>query len=1716
MRAVIACTLALVSALWLGLAHAQMDAAERVALAEAGARLPLASAGTVLRWAPEVDEVFFDLPDTSWVRLSIYSPSIDLDEVGDERYDDRPLEALFELTDGAGERLAHERYSLAPSGWVTLFDGLAREGLHVLRSQVLGHGKNVYLLQLETEFPDVALHGEQLTVNVSRRDWHPALVFPVDTSARCELGMYDGDGDDELEAVLVLPSGDRVRPPVSDDLAWSMQPLPRLQGLYTVLVRIPEQAFQGTNAVRFELRCGGERVALPLVPPVTLEAPAPGDIAVEVVDLQGRPVDIGYAIEGRYDRLVTLDDDDRYELVSIDTRGGAIEGARSVAFGPDGGFVRFVVDRAAQPAAMPVPVPDVRAELAPPLRVAVPLPLPRPAAVLAPHAAVLELGRVTSPDALLPCEPATVLLSVRNVGAQPTPYALRELVSAGLLLERVVLDAAHALTWNGALEPGDGVEHSYVLRMGAGEADTFALRADVDWLGASLADDGEVLRVVIEIELTLVPADRTLYADDTFVVEARLRNPLERDVRLWLTPTVSSRALLREGPALLDLPAGGEAVARFTLEGREAGAAAFQLNAHACDPAGGDVPSAGPPAALRVTLEAVPELPTPTLSTLVTVDLAARRLPVLDGLVVVSRLPEGARYQPGSSSVDGERVDDPRQVDGALVFDLAGRAVAQVSYTVLHDDAIVTSDADHALIARTPHPEVLIGDPTALELYQREAPTVVERVDRERIGTLIQEPADGAVVRSGASTRVSVDADLAHDVRLLVNGERVGDDRVAQRTLDNGLGRQTLDYIGVPLRAGPNTLRVESEAGGVVESDEVTVFLAGAPVAIGITPLTPLVADTVAPLRIEILVSDAWGVAPRDSYVTVDVAGGAIASRDADPQQAGHQVAFRDGRGVFELAPFGGSGRVTITAAVGLAVAEARFDVAAQPRPWIVNGIASAGVHVGDGLRFGVSGSVFARGTVFGDALLTLAAQAPLEPLGPQGDPYERFPVTGSSGEQAADAQSRHGVYARLERGQDFVQYGDFVAAFDGGLQTTRAYTGLSGAWAGESGFGVRAYAAYVPVRDLVTGLELPSDGTSAYRLPHAPLRPGTLRLEVVKRDRIDGRLVLDDGDPLLRTLVSPADYAVDEAVALVLLTRPLPIADAAGNPYALRASYQLRDLDDAPAYAQVGAQLRYELGGVTLRAGVTQETRGVDAFERLASAGAAVDLGALTADFDVGIGSDETSGGLGVALGVRFADGPLRIEADYRFLGVGYRGGGIADDSQAGHVARLSAAYALGPAWSVAASGQLRSDTLADDLLLDGRLLVAYQGSTDVLLGERLLGTRPRLELGVQADAGGARALGSVALRDVLGLAGSEARVTHLQGLGVDVASSTDLSLAYRVSDALEVRLTDRIVWGRGHSLLVGLRSGFEHAELALRACQAGLGPCDPDAALALGRSTVTAQYEIPGGVSASAGSLRVGLDTRLPLGERWSVEGSVAQQLDLADAARNATVLTAGMTYDGDTLDASARYEVRFTGEGTKQVATAGATGALGAVGFGSVQLRYLDDPAADPRHGFGVSVAAAYRGDRVSLLTHHRGRLGSLQALGGRELEGDTRLTWTLTPALALQVGHAYQLLPDDALVDMLSLGVSAYAWEGGSVSAYGRALHDWGAGEVSLGAGIEVAQALGCGVYGVAGANLWEGIGMDHGATFARPGVYVRVDVVFDEQWRCGRGADGGER
>ena len=207
-----------------------------------GAHLPLVTAGTVLRWSPSGDEILFDLPQDSWIRLSIYSPTIDLSETGDERYDMNALEASFELTSNDAT-LASERFSLAASNWLNFYEGPAKAGWHSLKSRVEGKGKNVYLLKLETEYEGVELVGRSATVNASSESWSDAFSFELAGFNRCQLELYDGDGEAELAARLQLPSGVMQAVPVSADLqAQRTQYLPRLPGLYTVSVTTARRA----------------------------------------------------------------------------------------------------------------------------------------------------------------------------------------------------------------------------------------------------------------------------------------------------------------------------------------------------------------------------------------------------------------------------------------------------------------------------------------------------------------------------------------------------------------------------------------------------------------------------------------------------------------------------------------------------------------------------------------------------------------------------------------------------------------------------------------------------------------------------------------------------------------------------------------------------------------------------------------------------------------------------------------------------------------------------------------------------------------------------------------------------------------------------------------------------------------------------------------------------------------------------------------------------------------------------------------------------------------------------------------------------------------------------------------------------------------------------------------------------------------------------------
>ncbi len=1702
-----------------------------------GAKLPLVTAGSALGWLPSGDEAEFTLPETAWVRLSIYSPSIDENELGDEFYGlGLTSTFIFKRDD---ESLKSESFRMSPSQWIVFYEGPLDAARYVLRSEVEGKGKNVYLLKLETSLPNIPLQGYSTTVNVSSHDWADAFTFDIGRDKFCQLEMYDGDGPNELEAYLVQPTSAKQAMTVSEDLQKTLQPLPRIQGRYTLRLRLPESAQQTTNSVRFVVVCADIPQLVILAPPLVTDVLV-NPIEVVVIDTEGYPLEIPFDIIGNFDRDVTLTENEEYTLVRVVPEGGTQTAERVVRFGIEGGKVTYILEKRA----VPLPLPQADATVAP----AQPVPLPEPQTQYTPpvEEAKLVLGRTVSNEELLACQTVSVSLFVRNDGNAATSYTLREVLPAGLVAVSTgnAMVSGNELIWTGEIQAGQTLQHDYIVEVTPALAFQSQLVAT---LNDEVISEATLYRYETLARLERISPVGAFYAGDELEYRLTVDNPLSRDVVLSLEPTIANLELT-ENPTSLTVPAKGSAETIFKAKAQGAGVVVLQVNTFTCDSASPEKHASGTPAEAREEALELPTLPLAYQSTTVTVDMAAYQLPTIDGLVLVQALPDGVNYVAGSTLIDGQSASDPLQAitqvsedaeqsftintDGSvtaagpgssLVFELPEKSIATLSFIVVHNVPYKASTDDSTLIVLTPKPEVLIGSEDALRYYEEAVPIDVAVAVRERVGTVILSPADGTVIRSGSSTGVTIDTPIDDVIKLFVNDEAIGEDRIGTKTLDGPAGRQTFEFIGLTLKEGRNTIRLEStNASGQTSRDDIEVYLSGVPDIVEITPLSELVADSAEPLQFELRVEDAWGNAPIDSFVTLEIDGTTPADADADTQQAGYQVAFTNGQALLRLEPVTEPKTVTITAIIGRELGKQSYAISSNLRDWIVDGYASVGGHVGgDGLAFGVSGSAFARGRIFNDYLLTLAANYPLDPLGyfgadPLGQAYVTFPVTGSSNPLNQDAYSLQGVYARLERDENYIQYGDFVTLLDGSLLAlTRPYTGLSFDYnADKEGFGVRGYATYSKPSDRITDLYIKSDGTREYQLPDAEIKLDTLQLEIVKGDCETPRDFVSDNDPLVRSLRQRVDYVADKSGILRLAFR-LPLADANGECYYLKANYQLEPGAETARRVQFGVQGTYKVDALTFRAGLYQETL-LNNFARVVATGVKLEGNALTGDIEIAYGATKDTGGLAATLRVAYRQDALSAEVSYRYFAMGYRSAVITDATSAGHELKLAASYALTTNLILSADTQWRQYASSNESQLDSNVIATYTAPGDVKVGEALLGRDPALQLGVQYliqrdEAKGLRGVAGVTLKDIFGLNRTEVSVIHRQGF--TTSSTTDFSVAYQLFDNLTLRVTERVVWGNSSNFLVGLEAGFENDAILGTVC--GAVGCLTDPTTPLGTTRVTAQYELGGGISGDVGRAQLGVDTEVPVTDKLTVTAGASQSVDFKDNTKNETILSAGASYnEPGVIQAEMSNDLRF-GMTVKNVYFAGATFELADNVYGNSTVDYLYDGSSTPKHGFKFALAFAYRGERVSVLANHAARLGKYAEGNTSELTGDTRLNILLNEIWSVRAGYLYDARPDLGYRDMTSLGVTGNFWEGGSVTAYGRLFHDWSQGSASFGATLEASQEVACGVYAVGGVNLFDGVGENFGSTFGETGAFLRIEIVFDEQWTCGSGTISGQ-
>ncbi len=1418
-------------------------------------------------------------------------------------------------------------------------------------------------------------------------------------------------------------------------------------------------------------------------------------IVVRSVNTRGVSLEVPYHIEGDLERVIVVDELADCVLVSTRTTEGEVLAPNRVSFSNAGGQVIFLFNCQEE----------------------------KPQPLFAHY----QVKREISPAMALPGQEIEVKLIVENDGKATGNYSLSEILSAnaGLVINS---EAQANLSWQADLAAGQTNVHRYLAQASCDLASS-NLQAVFEPKRPGPGVSGEIISGQIELaqlEIAMESLSIPVKANRPFEVIFSLTNTSEAKLQLDLNLRSETVELIKK-PNSINIPPKGLIKVPATLISRLVGVNTFEVV-----PVYEEVGECNS-YSFEINVEPEPTLPPVAVSTTLSFDAFIDNLASTpEGMVFLVRLPAEVNYVLGSAKLDGSTVTDPLQTDDVLVFEL-GHTSGQISFAVNHSGTVLITEENTALIALTPEPVQVSGFAEAIDFYSTADIIAAPKVTRDRVGAIITSPEAGLVIRSGNVVGITTDTPSKDNVTLFVNNQPISDKQIGQETLDRNLGRKTLNYIAVPLEVGPNNIRLESiGASGELLTDETTIFVSGRPDSVKMTALSELVADSSTPLSFALKVKDAWGNTPSDGFLTIELENADFGADDESTQQLGYQVRYVDGKAILKVAPLPVPDEISIIASLGNDADSLRFKqefvVGSNFRPWLVTGIGSVGVtydlegsgDFSDDFQVGYEASFFARGTLLDNYQLTVAANYPEDRLGIYGNPYESFAVTGSSGELSQDATSRDGVFVRIENNLSYLQYGDFDTLFeDSEFTLNRSYTGLSGIYRlGYAPAFIRGYLVN-SITSLERQEEIPSDGTSFYSLAVKPIAEGSIRIEVIKRSSFDNSLIddeVDDGnDPLLGELVELSHYRINEELGFISLTRPLPRSDTRGNSYFLKVSYRVIDEEDGERDWRFGAQIGYDayLGNsidfIALRASMYHEVFEDRGNINVASAGASLNTKNLEASVELAYGGNEENSGIATVADIDYSSKNFQVSSYYRYNSEDFRSADI-KDSQEGH--SLDAHAALVITKNIGFLTDAKFSYRADKLTYDIDSLVNYQRND---LG---FAKNAGVEFGLEVTNSATRLLAGLAVNDLFGAQNTRIRVLHRQSLNEEENSTTDFTVGYGVLGILELTITDRLDWGVSNSLLVGLNTLQDSSLFGIFAVEAtgeftekgdtnfGLGTTFSNASLLgaaanWGSTQIKANYSLPTGTSGLAGHINTGISTSLPVTKEISLEASFEQDLDLEESDNNLHVLGAGVRYDAEDTNISFRYELRLA-EDVKHVVTAGFNTFLGNNLFMSSKLDLISDEGADPQEGLRFNVSAAYRGDAIDILTQHTLELGAYHKDNEDEIHGDFRVVVPVSD-FDISLGYVYRYRETTGLQDMLSLGGSFQAWEGGNISVFGSLYHDWQEDEFAYGLTAEVSQRVVCGTYAVAGYS-WNTLS---DPVFGDQGLQLRVDIAVDEQFNC---------
>ncbi|MEQ1832023.1 MAG: hypothetical protein ABL977_03125, partial [Candidatus Eisenbacteria bacterium] len=436
---------------------------------------------------------------------------------------------------------------------------------------------------------------------------------------------------------------------------------------------------------------------------------------------------------------------------------------------------------------------------------------------------------------------------------------------------------------------------------------------------------------------------------------------------------------------------------------------------------------------------------------------------------------------------------------------------------------------------------------------------------------------------ASSQINVRVKGRLGTALVLRLNGERVPESRVGRRVTAATAGLEAWEYIGVTLKPGLNVLELAPPRA----PGRVALRLVAPAEIAWLELMGPRVApaDGRSPVNFTLAVADSQGVPVGSrTLVTLESALGRIANDDLDPTAPGVQVAIEGGRTLVQLLPPAAPGRTQLTAASGALRAAADVEFIPEMRPLLAVGVAE-GMVTFDDVRHpvlgraprggfeqpmsqflaesrdgrtsaGARGALFMKGRVRDDVQLTLGydSDRPAD-LRQFRDltPDRGFPVQGDASVRGYDAQSTGRLYARLDRRDASLLYGDLATGGSGRslANYARSLTGAAASW-GDATMGGRAFTSRERSRQSID--ELPGRGVSGpYQLTHAPLLENSERVEILVRDRDQSAVVLKSEVKQRFT-----DYELDPISGRLLFRSPVPSFDAALNPVSVRVTYEV------------------------------------------------------------------------------------------------------------------------------------------------------------------------------------------------------------------------------------------------------------------------------------------------------------------------------------------------------------------------------------------------------------------------------------------------------------------------------------------------------------------------------------------------------------------------------